>query len=67
MGDVLGGVGPGVHEEELDIVDVADDEGLVAGGHHVLGLLVGTVTDLRTRALASLSPLEEPPSQSPHF
>jgi hypothetical protein len=35
-----------VHQEELDVADVADDEGLVAGGHHVLGLLVGTVADL---------------------
>ena len=64
--DVLGGVGPGVHEEELDIVDVADDEGLVAGGHHVLGLLVGTVADLRTRGISiSLPPLNDPPIAKP--
>ena len=35
-----------MHEEELDVVDVADEEGLVAGGHHVAGLLVGTIADL---------------------
>ena len=52
MGEnVLCGVGLVVHEEELDVADVADDEGLVAGGHHVLGLLVGTVTDLNEEVL----------------
>jgi hypothetical protein len=35
-----------VHEEELDITDVVDEESLVAGWHHVAGLLVGTETDL---------------------
>jgi hypothetical protein len=35
-----------VHKEQLDVTDVADEESLVAGGHHVLGLLVGTETDL---------------------
>lgn len=45
-GNVLGGVGPVVHQEELEVVDVVDDEGLVAGGHHVLGLLVGAIADL---------------------
>lgn len=45
-GNVLGGVGPVVHQEELDVVDVVDDEGLVARGHHELGLLVGAIADL---------------------
>jgi hypothetical protein len=36
-----------VHEEELDVLGVVDEESLVAGGHHVAGLLVGTVTDGR--------------------
>lgn len=44
--NVLSGVGPVVHEEELDIVDVVDEESLVARGHHVLGLLVGAIADL---------------------
>lgn len=35
-----------MHKEELDVTDVADEESLVAGGHHVLGLLVGTEADL---------------------
>jgi hypothetical protein len=35
-----------VHEEELDIVDVVDQEGLVARRHHVSGLLVGAVANL---------------------
>lgn len=35
-----------MHEEELKVLDVADEESLVAGGHHVAGLLVGTVADL---------------------
>ncbi len=35
-----------VHQEEVDIADVVDEESLVAGWHHVLGLLVGTETDL---------------------
>jgi hypothetical protein len=34
-----------VHEEELDVLGVVDEESLVAGGHHVAGLLVGSVTD----------------------
>jgi hypothetical protein len=37
-----------VHEKELDILDVADEEGLVAGRHHVAGLLVGAIADLET-------------------
>jgi hypothetical protein len=35
-----------VHEEQLDVLDVADEEGLVARGHHVTGLLVGAIADL---------------------
>ena len=34
-----------MHEEELNVLGVVDEESLVAGGHHVAGLLVGTVTD----------------------
>lgn len=42
----LGGVGAVVHEEEVEVLDVVDEEGLVARGHHEAGLLVGTVADL---------------------
>ena len=35
-----------MHQEELDVLRVVDEEGLVAGGHHVAGLLVGSITDL---------------------
>lgn len=35
-----------MHQEELDVLGVVDEEGLVAGGHHVAGLLVGSITDL---------------------
>lgn len=45
----LGSVGAVVHQQEVDVVDVADEEGLVAGGHHVLGLLVGAEADLESR------------------
>lgn len=38
-----------MHEEELDVTGVLDEEGLVAGGHHVLGLLVATISDLYRR------------------
>jgi hypothetical protein len=38
-----------VHEQQLDVLGVVDEESLVAGGHHVLGLLVATVTDLVQR------------------
>jgi hypothetical protein len=44
--NILGGVGAVVHEEQLDILDVVDEEALVAGGHHVPGLLVGAEADL---------------------
>ncbi len=35
-----------MHEEELDVLDVADEEGLVARGHHVAGALVGAIANL---------------------
>jgi hypothetical protein len=43
---VLSGVSPVVHHQELNILDVIDEEGLVAGGHHVAGLLVGAKANL---------------------
>lgn len=47
--NVLSGKGLVVHQKKLDVLDVADEEGLVAGGHHVLGLLVGAIADLLSR------------------
>ena len=47
--DVVGNLGSEalvVHEKELNLGGVVDEESLVAGRHHVAGLLVGTVTDL---------------------
>jgi hypothetical protein len=44
--NVLSGVGAVVHEQQLNVLGVVDEESLVAGGHHVLGLLVATITDL---------------------
>lgn len=35
-----------MHQEEVDIGRVVDEEGLVAGRHHVAGFLVGAVADL---------------------
>jgi hypothetical protein len=35
-----------VHKEEVEVAGVVDEEGLVAGGHHVAGLLVGSVANL---------------------
>lgn len=45
--NVLGSVGSVVHHQQLNVLGVADEEGLVAGGHHVTGLLVGTIANLR--------------------
>jgi hypothetical protein len=47
--DVLCGVGLVVHEEHVHVVDVVDEERLVAGRHHVASLLIGTVSDLWLR------------------
>lgn len=44
--NILSGEGAVVHEEKLNVTGVLDEESLVARGHHVLGLLVATVTDL---------------------
>ena len=44
---LLGGVGLVVHEEEVEVAGVVNEESLVAGGHHVAGLLVGTVANLQ--------------------
>lgn len=49
---VLSSVGAVVHEKELNVLGVLDEESLVAGGHHVLGLLVGAIADLSIQALS---------------
>ena len=49
-------MGSVVHEEELDILDVADKEGTVAGGDHESGLLVGAVADLQKKRNISIPP-----------
>lgn len=54
LGDALSSVGPVVHEEELDILRVVDNKSLVAGRHHVLGLLVAAIADLSLSAWSSL-------------
>lgn len=41
-----------MHEEELDLVGVVDEEALVAVGHDVTGLLVGSVSDVGHGELA---------------
>lgn len=52
--DILGGVGAVVHHQQLDVLQVADEEGLVAGGHHVAGLLVGAIANLSLRISTSI-------------
>lgn len=47
-----GGVFAAVHEQELELGEVVDEELLVAGRDHVSSLLVGTVTDFRHGKLA---------------
>jgi len=44
--NVLGGECAVVHKEKVNVADVVDEEGLVAGGVHVAGLLVRAVSDL---------------------
>jgi len=43
---LLCGIGLVVHEEKINVAGVVDEECLVAGGHHVAGLLVGAKTNL---------------------
>lgn len=45
----LGSVGAVVHEEEVDVFGVVNEEGFVTGGHHVAGFLVGAKADLKSR------------------
>lgn len=45
-----------MHEEQVNVADVVDEEGLVAGGVEVAGLLVGTVSDLYKKHSISVCP-----------
>lgn len=65
--NVLGSVGSVVHEQKLNIVDVVDEEGLVAGGHHVAGLLVGTIANLQIRCVSTVFHLEARASHRDDF
>lgn len=51
--DVLGSVGSVVHQQQLKVLDVVDEESLVAGGGQETGLLVGAVADLKQIHIAS--------------
>lgn len=53
---LLCGVGLVVHEEELEVADVVDQESLVAGRHHVAGLAVVAIADLNSIMSAIRSP-----------
>lgn len=44
--NILSGICAVVHEEELDVLGVLDEEDLVAGWGQVSGLLVAAITDL---------------------
>jgi len=46
MRRVLCGVCPVVHQEDIEVADVVDEERLVAGWHKMPSPLVGAVTDL---------------------
>lgn len=48
----LCGEGGVVHEEEVNIGDIVDEESLVAAGHQVAGFAVGAVSDLGHSSLA---------------
>jgi len=41
----LGGIDAIVHEQKLDVLDVTDEEGFVARGHHVARPLVRSESD----------------------
>lgn len=45
----LCGEGLVMHEEEIDVSGIVDEESFVAGGHHVASLLIGAKTNLNRR------------------
>ena len=65
MLDALGSVGLVVHEEEVNIASVLNEERLVAGGHHVASLLVRAIADLYHRNSCQHSPDSKPRIQDP--
>lgn len=51
---VLSGVCAVVHEQELNVLGVLDEEDLVTGGDHVLRLLVAAVSNLPSESSISI-------------
>jgi hypothetical protein len=49
-----------VHEEQVDIIDVADKESLVSGWDQMSCFLVGAVSNLLFKFVSLLSPLTSP-------
>jgi hypothetical protein len=49
----LSGVGGVVHEEEINVGDVVDEEGLVAGRHEMASFPVGAVSNLDSQSIPS--------------
>lgn len=45
-----------MHEEEINVAGIVDEESFVAGGHEMSGLLVRAVTNLGHSSLALESP-----------
>lgn len=45
----LSSIGLGVHQQNVQVLDVLDEVSFVTTWHHVSGLLVGTVTNVRLR------------------
>lgn len=53
-----------MHEEEVQVAGVVDEESLVAGRHHVAGLLVAAVSDLYSSTPSAI--LLQCPSKPSH-
>jgi len=47
-----------VHEQKIDILRVVDEEGLVAGGHHISSLLVAAIANRWHSSLALEAPTD---------
>lgn len=52
MTNVLGGKGLVVHEEDIDVSSVVDEEGLVARGHHVASFFVRSIANLEESSVS---------------
>lgn len=49
-----------MHEEKFNVLGVVNEEGLVARGHHVAGLLVAPVADLNINPIIISNPYIPP-------